>query len=205
MNSERERDPQNIVFLKPPEIRGVSKELIVSMANIVNAWGMVDQEHQLAEFRSGDFGVEGGLMISKTFGMRKPALIASVGYMRGQDLVIMETNLLKIAWNRELSAKEAKLNIAKIDDKFKSMGLVNAQTGERIPFSFENRILRFKSATVSVNEIFSDTRIVVPTVVNGQTEDEMLARYDDPSKLEIRYLNREIAIVRLRRDPDGFF
>lgn len=187
MRPDRDRVLQEIIFFNTPEVRGVSKTLIADMNDIVDKWGLVGTAKQVVEFRSGDLGDGLRLMVSKSVDPTKRVLIVSPGDMALNNLVLMETNLFNIVWNSALTAKDAKEAVRRIDDKFASMGLVNLRTNERIAIPPEQSVQTPTTVHRSVSEMFTHGGVIFITKIDGRTEKQILAEFDEPDKLEVLF------------------
>lgn len=200
MSPDRDRVLQEIVFFNTPEIRGVNKALIADMADIVDKWGLVSTAKQVVEFRSGDLGDNLQLMVTKPVDPAKRVLIVSISDMPLNDLVLMETNLFNIGWNRRLTAKDATEAVRRVDDKFASMGLVNIRTNERIALPPEQRLQTPTTVHRSVSEMFTHGGVIFTTKIDGRTEEQILAEFDEPDKLEVLFNPEDgNAFVKLKR------
>lgn len=178
--TERETTEEPLKFLEPPEIRGVSKDLIADLQDIVYKFGTVTADDQMVRFINDD----PNLLISASI---KPEnrgnLIVAVSTTPQEGISILKTNKGIILWDKSLTAKDAKEAVAKIDAAALEAGLINRSNGERIPLPPEASFASQGEFLYRVDEVFDNPDAGMP--IFDEDPESLLKRFDKPVELTV--------------------
>lgn len=195
---EREA-PQELKFLQPPEIRGVSKQLILDLMDIAKKFGRVTPEDLIISFSSGDLGNE--LRLNLTTHVNSNNLWVFKSNVPQSGITILETNQGQIWWDNNLTAQEAKIAVAKIDAVAFEAGLMNRSSGERLPLPPEASFARQGEYVYRVEEVFDNPGAAMPTF--GEDPERLLGKFDKPEELTVttRWMQgRKIQTIIRKKD-----
>src|SRR3989338_10328391 len=112
--------PDNLKFLKEPPVRGLSRQLVADLWDIVNKRGKVDPNRGVTEFQYSVPNSEITILVSTATGYGGLLVQRDRNIQLG-DLVVAETNLIpKIGWDSRLTVREAKVAVVEIDKELRA-------------------------------------------------------------------------------------
>lgn len=198
-------------FTKQPEIRGVSKDLILDLQDIVAKWGKVNTYMEQVQFRSGE--LPNGISLTLTISSKPDlnVLLVANGEMVAGNFTVLETTTGRIAWDNTLKASETKEAVKIIDQRYQARGLYDPRTRIRQPISQDNSLEQPGDRVRKVSEMFADPTNVFVTKLDRPI-DVILSEFDEPYKLEADVQGdtvfvkpkRAETVGQIFRDPLGF-
>lgn len=198
-------------FTKQPEIRGVSKNLILDLQDIVEKWGKVNTHMGQVQFRSNELPNGVSLTLTISSNPETSDLFVANGEMRIGKFATLESNRGMIAWDTTLAAADAKEAVRIINGHYQEQGLYDPKTGTRKPISQDVSLERPSDRMRKVSEMFANPTNVFVTKLDRPI-DVILSEFDEPDKLEVDvqgdfvYVKPKQAEVarQIFQDPLGF-
>jgi len=166
------------------KIKGLTPELISDIYDIVEKFGIIHEDDQTIDFKSGDFNLGYELYISRSSIPENKNLIVSKNLVMSQGSEFIPTKDGLIAWDSTLTVEEVKNAIFKIDELAKTFGLIDKDNKRIRVEGISDKPLKREEDKYRVNEIFKvpGTVFLVPP---GKETEDMLNLFDHPEKLTI--------------------
>ncbi len=197
MTQEREPHEQiELRFLENPEVRGVSKELITDLDDILHKFGDVIIRDETISFGfTASNESETPLYLSGSIKPESPIFMTVHKDRLIERIAMLKTNKGIIMWDKNLEAKLVKETVAKIDAIALQAGLIDLKNGSRISKPKETR---FRMPGKYRAEDLTDGKAMA--VMSYQDPEELLQQFDNPELLEIRRTPEGLVSISLKED-----
>lgn len=186
---------ETLKFTEPPPIRGLSRQIVADLWDILDKRGQLDPNRNIVEFSSSTPGKS--IILSKAPEGATGFLVQKNRRVKIEDFVQIRTNQISIGWDKHITAEYAKSAILEVDSQLRFRGQIDSK-GQRQLLTPEES-LKPSGKKLKIDEIFHSPNVTF--ITEASTPEGALRNFDQPERLEVVYFSGRVAVVRTKPDP----